>query len=177
MAKPGEIDDVGARAYEFSIESERALKAGDVSTAKQLMLEAARLDGRYGIRAAFVDKSDERAVRVSPTLRKLVIAPLLQGGFRCREGTSWKQGTFLERQVGNILQSLLPGTEKFGGAIGMLACREVGGCVAYFDWRQSALRSGRLDYRTQAELEAVCVRWNEVLCEEVVPWLEHGDED
>ena len=112
---------------------------------------------------------------MSPTLRKLVIAPLLQVGFRCTEGASWKQGTFLERRVGNVMQSLLPGTEKFGGAIGMLACRAVGGGMAYFDWRQSTLRSGRLNYRTQAELEAVCVRWNEVLREEVVPWLERGE--
>lgn len=167
MATPGEIDGVGVRAYELSIESDRAVKAGDVSRARQLMLEAARLDGRYGIRAAFVGRSDERSVRVS--------SPLLEVGFRCTEGTSWKQGTFLERRVGNAMQSLLPGTEKFGGAIGMLACREVGGSVAYFDWRKSTLRSGRLNYRTQTELEAACMRWNEVLRGEVVPWLDRGD--
>jgi len=61
MAKPGEIDAVGVRAYELSIESDRALKAGDVSRAQELMLEAARLEGRFGIRAAFVGQSDERS--------------------------------------------------------------------------------------------------------------------
>src|SRR5262245_7623642 len=161
MANTDQIDAVGRRAYELSVGSDHALKAGNLPRAQELMLEAARLDGRYGIRAAFVGKPDARVVRVSPTLRKIVIAPLVELGFRCRHGTSWKQGTFLERRVGNVMQSLLPGTEKFGGAIGILACREVGGAVACFDWRQSTVRSGKLDYRTQAEIEAVCVRWTE----------------
>jgi hypothetical protein len=65
---------------------------------------------------------------------------------------------------------LLPGVEKFGGAIGMNACREEAGRVAWFDWRQSKLRSGRVDYRTQAELEAACAFWNEVLRDVVFPW-------
>jgi hypothetical protein len=99
------------------------------------MIEAAVLDGRYSVRADFVGHSDERAVRVSATIRKLVIPPLLQAGFCCKEAGSWKRGVFLERTVGNVVHSLLPGVEKFGGSIGILAARVVGEKVDYFNWR------------------------------------------
>jgi hypothetical protein len=170
MAQPGEIDSVGTRAYELSVESDRAADGGNVLLAQQLMREAADLDGRYSVRALFVGKSDGRRVRVSPTLRRLVIAPLVDAGFRCGERDSWSPGVFLERRVGEVRHSLLPGIDKFGGAIGMLACREAAGRVTYFDWKQSKLRSGRICYRTQAELEAACARWNEILRAVVFPW-------
>lgn len=174
MPKPGEIDEIGIRAYELCVKSDQARDAGDLTLARQLMVQAAALDGRYGVRARFVGQPDGRAVRVVSTLRKLLIAPLLQDGFRARD-KAWKSGMPLERRVAGVTQLLMPGVDKFGGAIGILAWRGVGDKGSFFNWTGSSLRSARLNYRTQAELEAVCWRWYEVLTVEVFPWLEHGE--
>lgn len=177
MPKIGEIDQDGSRAYELSVKSDQAREAGNLALARELMVEAAALDGRYGVRAEFVGQSDTRAPRVASTLRKLLIAPLLQEGFRTRDDAPWKSGMPLERRVAGVSQSLIPGVDKFGGAIGVMAWREAGGDGSHFDWSGSSLRSARLNYRTQAELEAVCRRWHRVLTEEVFPWLAHGGQD
>ena len=174
--KKNEIDVVGHRAYELSIFSDKAIEIGDIDRARDLMYEAASLDQMYSVRASFVGQQDKRSLRVAPTVRKLLIPHLTVLGFLCVPPGSWKQGTILERIDGSTTHGLIIGVHKFGGVLGVTAGRYSSpDDVTYFDWRRSSLRSGCLAYKTQQEVEAVCIRWREVIDEYVLLWLKSGE--
>ena len=170
-----EIDERKSRAYELSVYADKAVAGGDIARARDLMAQAAELDGTYAVRAALVGSVDQRKVRLAPTIRRLLLPGIFAAGFSTHPEGPWKEGVYLERQRGDFTHSLLIGRSKFGGRLGVDAVRRTGPAdVQRFDWHRLNMRSGDLAFRTQEEVEAVCIRWREIIELEVVPWLETG---
>ena len=167
------IDEQKHRAYVLSVEADALIAAGRFDEARRLMQQAAVIDGAYSIRAEHVGQFDKRTVRVSTAVRSLLIPWLSSKGFNVDDGDPWSEGKFLRRVARSSSQSLVIGRVKFGHALSVLAARIVLNDPAdYYDFRKLNLRSGSLAYKTQTELEAVCVRWREILEQHVLPWLE-----
>lgn len=168
-----EIDEKKSRSYELSVYSDQAAAAGDLERARELMREAASLNATYSVRAAFVGSTDPRKVRLSPTIRKVLLPTILDAGFASVPGGPWKEGVVLERKRGRVTHSLYMGRSRFGGRFGMDVARFTSEAdVERFDWHRLNMRDGELAFRTQEEVEAVCARWKEILESEVFPWLD-----
>ena len=172
-----EIDEKKVRSYELSVYSDKAAAQGDLDQAAELMRQAAALNRTYEIRAKFVGSADSRRVRVTATIRRLLLPPILDAGFSTHPDGPWAEGRVLQRTRGPFTHSLLLGRHKFGKSLGVMASRHsVDTGAAHFDWRHLNFRSGQLAYRTQAELESVCMTWLELLQTFVFPWFDAGAE-
>jgi hypothetical protein len=168
-----EIDEKKKRSYELSVYSDKAAAAGDIEQARKLMHEAASLNAAYSVRAAFVGSKDPRKVRLSPTVRKVLLPTILGAGFESVPEGPWKEGARLERRRGGVTHQLYMGRSKFGGRFSIDVARFTSAAdVECFDWHRLNMRDGDLAFRTQEEVEAVCARWKEILESEVFPWLD-----
>ena len=175
MAGIHEINDRKLRSYELSIHADKAAAEGNLSRANTLMREAASLNRTYEVRARFVGSADRRRVRVTATIRRLLLPCILDAGFSTHPEGPWAEGRFLQRTRGAFTHTLLLGRHKFGKSLGVMASRHaVDVSVAHFDWRRLNFRSGELAYRTQEELDAVCMTWQKLLQTSVFPWFDAG---
>lgn len=160
-----------ARAYELAAYAGNALKTGDVTEARRLMTEAARLDGAYQIRAAHIGEQDQRKITPARSLAKLVIAPLLALGCEVRPSGKWASGSYLVRERHPWALTILLGVRKFGHGIGVNAGRSLGGGPAeWFPFGSIGLPSAQIVYSSQQELERACGLWRELLSRHVLPW-------
>jgi hypothetical protein len=170
-----EMDEAKHSGYIKSVEAEKLLALGKLDEARLKMAEAAELDRTYAVRAELIGREDGRRLRVSATVRKVIIPFLTKAGFEVDGGGGWSEGKFLKRRKNNAEHAVLIGRDKFGYRLSVMAARitESGKCE-YFDMRTTGIRSGSLAYKTQTELEAVCTRWCELIARHVFPWWEAG---
>lgn len=167
-----EIDHQKLRGYELSVQADKFIQAGLFNEAHEVLKKAAESDATYYVRALSVPEPDERKIQVSVTVRKLLIPPILGRGFKTPDGTAWKKGVVLERVAEGIRNSLYIGRQKFGHGLGVDACKQSDeGIVQRFDWRTINLRTGTLVYKTQKELESVCLHWVTLLETHIFPWF------
>jgi hypothetical protein len=158
-------------AYELSRFAELAAKDGDIDRAKELMAEAAALDGGYGVRASLIGTPSKPAARVSRTIAKRVIGPLLEAGCFVQPEGKWSQASILSRVVGPRHLDLHVATAMRGAALHVTAARWTRpGEVEYFPFAEVGLPGARISYASQAELEAACAMWVDVLLARVLPW-------
>ena len=175
MSGNHEIDTLSMQAYERSVAAEKLVAQGRVDEGRELMAAAAKLDLTYSVRAEFIGKVDRRRVEVSRTVRRTLVPFLSAAGFGVKGGGAWSEGEFLERSgEGGVDDAVLIGRSKFGHRLGILAARRYRSGVEYFDWKGIGLRSGRLAYATQQELEAACGRWQELISMHVFPWWDEA---
>jgi len=170
-----EIDEKKLRSYELSVYADKAAAAGELERARSLMREAAELNAVYSIRAAYVGVEDQRRVRLTPSIRRLLLPCILEAGFLPDPPGRWKETSTIQRHRAGYTHSLSLGRVKFGGRLAVLVARWADpSSVSYFDWHRLNMREGALAYRTQTEVEAVCVKWREILKTAVFPWFDSG---
>ncbi len=168
-----EIDHKKLAGYEKSIEADKLLAKGLIDEARIMMTDAASADKTYSVRAELIGRQDSRKIRVSTTVRQIIIPFLTEAGFNVTEGGKWAEGKFLRRTKDNVINSILIGRDKFGNRLGiMVAQYQDQSKVEYFDWCTIGIRSGTLAYKTQEELEAVCKRWCDLITLYVFPWFD-----
>ncbi|MBI9049570.1 MAG: hypothetical protein JEZ00_09130 [Anaerolineaceae bacterium] len=156
-----------------SVEADKLLALGQIADARASMAEAAALDRAYMVRAELIGQEDARKIRVSTTVRKILIPFLSEVGFAVSDGQRWAEGNFLNRTIGGMQHSILIGRSKFGYQLGLMAAKwQHAHKVQHFDWHIAGLRSGTLAYKTQAELEVVCDRWRDLITRYLYPWFE-----
>jgi hypothetical protein len=167
------IDQKKHDAYVKSIEADKLLAMGRITEARRKMEEAAALDTTYAVRAEYIGREDTRKIRVSATVRKILVPFLAQAGFEVSDGGYWAEGKELSRENANTHHTILIGRGKFGHRLSILAARS-GDAISpeIFDWRTVGIRSECLAYTTQEELEAVCLRWCDLLTLHVFPWFD-----
>ena len=166
------MPDVSA-AYELAVYADKALRAGDLPKARQLMAKAADLDGGYAIRAAHMGEEDDRRLSVSRTMVRLVVRPLVEAGCTIQPDGKWQATSFLVRDSLPRHMSIFLGRVKFGKALGVDAARWTHPeHVERFDFSSVGLPRGAISYTTQAELEKVCAHWRDLLLDVVLPWGE-----
>lgn len=168
-----EIDRKKLTGYERSIEADKLLAKGLIDEARIKMAEAADADKTYSVRAELIGRKDTRQIRVSTTVRLILIPFLTEAGFEVAESGKWAEGKFLRRTKDNVINSILIGRVKFGNGLSiMVAQYQDQSKVEYFDWCTIGIRSGTLAYKTQEELEAVCRRWCDLITLYVFPWFD-----
>ncbi|MBN2086388.1 MAG: hypothetical protein JW748_14305 [Anaerolineales bacterium] len=170
-----EIDEAKLAGYEKSVEADKLLAAGRIGEARQKMAEAAELDKAYAVRAELIGREDARKIRVGAAVRKILVPFLVQAGFGIDGGGGWSEGKYLKRRKNKAEQTVLIGRDKFGYRLSVLAARipDSDKCE-FFNLRTIGIRSDSLAYKTQAELEAACVRWCELIERHIFPWWEEG---
>lgn len=166
------IDQARHDAYVLAVRADQLWAAGENEQAVAAMREAALLDKTYSVRATALGNAatDPRAVRPSPTIKRLIAPHIRRAGFELTAPPHW-----FSRQIRGVGHDISFGPGKFGGAIGAIAARTpVGEQACYFEWRGIGNRTGTIAYSSQHELELACRLWVIVFETIVVPWFDTG---
>jgi len=168
-----EIDQNKHDAYVLSVEADKMLAEGYINEARLKMSEAANLDKAYAVRAELIGHEDKRKIRVSSTVRRIIIPFLIEADFKIKDNVHWSEGKDLQRKINDVNNVVLIGRDKFGNRLSILAAKwKDPKEVEYYDWHSIGMRSGSLAYKTQEELELVCRRWCEIINIHILPWFD-----